>query len=137
MFYLITPHTPISDPLPPYLPLPSLPPPLYPPPSPLPLVAETQVTSPPIMPSMASVTAPDIRKASLLIGQLDGARAASLGHVSHFLSRNESLHPLTPSDRAWITDLISERRCTLYIAYVMLIWAAPIPSDRWGCSLWP
>ena len=25
----------------------------------------------------------------------------------------------------------------LYIAYVMLIWAAPIPADRWHCSLWP
>ena len=25
----------------------------------------------------------------------------------------------------------------LYIAYVMRIWAAPIPADRWHCSLWP
>ena len=25
----------------------------------------------------------------------------------------------------------------LYIAYVMLIGAAPIPADRWHCSLWP
>ena len=25
----------------------------------------------------------------------------------------------------------------LYIAYLMLIWAAPIPTDRWHCSLWP
>ena len=25
----------------------------------------------------------------------------------------------------------------LYIAYVMLIWAAPIPANRWHCSLWP
>ena len=25
----------------------------------------------------------------------------------------------------------------LYIAYVMLIWAAPIPADRWHCILWP
>ena len=25
----------------------------------------------------------------------------------------------------------------LYIAYVMLIWAAPIPADMWHCSLWP
>ena len=24
----------------------------------------------------------------------------------------------------------------LYIAYVMLTWAAPIPADRWHCSLW-
>ena len=23
----------------------------------------------------------------------------------------------------------------LYIAYVMLIWAAPLPADRWHCSL--
>ena len=25
----------------------------------------------------------------------------------------------------------------LYIAYVMLIWTAPIPGNRWRCSLWP
>ena len=25
----------------------------------------------------------------------------------------------------------------LYMAYVILIWAAPIPADRWHCSLWP
>ena len=25
----------------------------------------------------------------------------------------------------------------LYIAYVMLIWAAPIPADRWHYRLWP
>ena len=25
----------------------------------------------------------------------------------------------------------------LYIAYVMLICAPPIPADRWHCSLWP
>ena len=25
----------------------------------------------------------------------------------------------------------------LYIAFVMLIWAAPISADRWHCSLWP
>ena len=25
----------------------------------------------------------------------------------------------------------------LYIAYVMLIWAAPIPADRWHCNVWP
>ena len=25
----------------------------------------------------------------------------------------------------------------LYVAYVMLIWAAPILADKWNCSLWP
>ena len=25
----------------------------------------------------------------------------------------------------------------LYITYVMRIWAAAIPADRWHCSLWP
>ena len=25
----------------------------------------------------------------------------------------------------------------LYITYVLLILAAPIPADRWHCSLWP
>ena len=24
----------------------------------------------------------------------------------------------------------------IYIAYEMLIWAAPIPADRWHCHLW-
>ena len=34
-------------------------------------------------------------------------------------------------------DLYQRDDALLYIAYVMLIWAAPIPADRWHCSLWP
>ena len=34
-------------------------------------------------------------------------------------------------------DLILGDDAPLYIADVMLIWAAPIPADRWHCSLWP
>ena len=34
-------------------------------------------------------------------------------------------------------DLISGDDALLHIAYVMLIWAAPISADRWHCSLWP
>ena len=33
--------------------------------------------------------------------------------------------------------LYHEDDALLYIAYVMLIWAAPIPADRWHCSPWP
>ena len=33
-------------------------------------------------------------------------------------------------------DLILGDDALLYIADVMLIWAAPIPADRWHCSLW-
>ena len=33
-------------------------------------------------------------------------------------------------------DLILGDGALLYIAYVMLVWAAPIPADRWNCSLW-
>ena len=32
-------------------------------------------------------------------------------------------------------DPILGEGALLYIAYIMLIWAAPIPADRWHCSL--
>ena len=39
---------------------------------------------------------------------------------------------------ALIPETLYHRDSALqYIAYVMLIWAAPIPADRWHCSLWP
>ena len=34
-------------------------------------------------------------------------------------------------------ETLYHRDALIYIAYVMLIWAAPIPADRWHCSLWP
>ena len=34
-----------------------------------------------------------------------------------------------------VGDLILGDDALLYIAYVILIWAAPIPADRWHCSL--
>ena len=37
----------------------------------------------------------------------------------------------------WSETLYHRDDALLYIAYVMLIWAAPIPADRWHCSLWP
>ena len=40
-------------------------------------------------------------------------------------------HPIEPETLYHRDDAL------LYIAYVMLIWAAPIPADRWHCSLWP
>ena len=42
--------------------------------------------------------------------------------------------------REWTTSpetLDHRDDALLYSAYVMLIWAAPIPADRWHCSLWP
>ena len=42
-------------------------------------------------------------------------------------------HQVLPFTR----DLYHRDDALLYIAYVMLIWAAPIPADRWHCSLWP
>ena len=35
----------------------------------------------------------------------------------------------------WAETLYHRDDALLYIAYVMLIWAAPIPADRWHCSL--
>ena len=37
----------------------------------------------------------------------------------------------------WAETLYHRDDALLYIAYVTLIWAAPIPADRWHCSLWP
>ena len=47
--------------------------------------------------------------------------------------------PSSPTDWLWIQPetLYHREDALLYIAYVMLIWAAPIPADRWHCSLWP
>ena len=43
----------------------------------------------------------------------------------------------TPPCHAQPETLYHRDDALLYIAYVMLIWAAPIPADRWCCSLWP
>ena len=40
-----------------------------------------------------------------------------------------------PSD--YTETLYHRDDALLYIAYVMLIWAASSPADRWHCSLWP
>ena len=44
-------------------------------------------------------------------------------------------------DQSWersLSETLYHRdNALLYMAYVMLIWAAPIPADRWHCSLWP
>ena len=37
----------------------------------------------------------------------------------------------------WTETLYQRDDALLYIAYVMLIWVAPIPADRWHCRLWP
>ena len=41
-------------------------------------------------------------------------------------------HPLVDPETLYYRD-----DALLYIAYVMFVWAAPIPADRWHCSLWP
>ena len=42
-----------------------------------------------------------------------------------------------PKTFSWIRELVLYRRFTPIHRYVILIWAAPIPGDRWHCSLWP
>ena len=46
-------------------------------------------------------------------------------------------HLPSTGKRALSETLYHRDDALLYIAYVMLIWAAPIPADRWHCSLWP
>ena len=43
----------------------------------------------------------------------------------------------TGEGRVGSETLYHRDNALLYIAYVMLIWAAPIPADRWHCSLRP
>ena len=54
------------------------------------------------------------------------------------LNRSDS-HKLTSThtDPNLPETLYSRDDALLYIAYLMLIWAAPFPADRWHCSLWP
>ena len=48
------------------------------------------------------------------------------------------IHEPTNGERCAPAETLYHRDdALLYIAYVMLIWAAPIPADRWHCSLWP
>ena len=43
-----------------------------------------------------------------------------------------------PEGKLVVSETLYHRdHALLYIAYVMHIWAAPIPADRWHCSLWP
>ena len=48
-----------------------------------------------------------------------------------------SLGESVATGQGWAETLNHRDDSLLYIAYVMLIWAAPIPADRWHCSLWP
>ena len=45
--------------------------------------------------------------------------------------------PVRPEQCSLSETIYHRDDALLYIAYVMLIWAAPIPADRWHCSLWP
>ena len=45
--------------------------------------------------------------------------------------------PLLQSEWEGAETLYHRDYALLYIPYVRLIWAAPIPADRWHCSLWP
>ena len=47
--------------------------------------------------------------------------------------RDSPLHPETVQPET----LYHRDDALLYIAYVILLWAAPIPADRWHCSQWP
>ena len=59
-------------------------------------------------------------------------------NASHFKSSHLQLH-VERDPPGWdIPESLYHRdNALLYIAYVMLIWAAPIPADSWHCSLWP
>ena len=61
--------------------------------------------------------------------------------LGHFIFTSEIFcvnhRPLSKSCCRFKTETLYHRDdALLYIAYVMLIWAAPIPADRWPCSLW-
>ena len=55
------------------------------------------------------------------------------------ISIDEFLRAIRLSDEHLVNaeTLYHRDDALLYIAYVMLIWAASIPADRWHCSLWP
>ena len=96
----------------------------------------------------------------IVIGGIRGGGGSSRGHVEvsghkfkeskGFLSRGlnwtiQSLHGfiyllkfnIFQGCRSLPETLYHRDDALLYIAYVILIWAAPIPADRWHCSLWP
>ena len=77
-----------------------------------------------------------------------GLRFTNLGSAReiHPLDRGGFYLPTTPSSSMCTPSspfypppetLYHRDDALLYIAYVILIWAAPIPADRWHCSLWP
>ena len=48
---------------------------------------------------------------------------------------NDNSHmQVSVSQRPYIIETMHSYTLPIY---VMLIWAAPIPADRWHCSLWP
>ena len=57
--------------------------------------------------------------------------------VNRMRAESEMSRLLAPSWVVLPETLYHRDDALLYIAYVMLIWAAPIPADRWHCSLWP
>ena len=62
----------------------------------------------------------------ILSNQKDGRRANSIIENGQTNRGNVESETLYHRDDA-----------LLHITYVMLIWAAPFPADRWHCSLWP
>ena len=64
-------------------------------------------------------------------------KSNSSGFASHVGSATGQTDRLVISENEVGTLLYHRDIALLYIAYVMRIWAAPIPADRWHCSLWP
>ena len=64
-----------------------------------------------------------------------GAALMFLSH--HLLCGKDSILSQTGYLGVYAETLYHRDDTLLYIAYVMLIWAVPIPADRWHCSLWP
>ena len=60
--------------------------------------------------------------------------------VNNYVAKSVSeVQPPSPATAQCVPSetLYHRDDALLYMAYVMLIWAAPIPADRWHCSLWP
>ena len=67
---------------------------------------------------------------------------SEIAGISYRQRDNTYLSPLTSATSHYTQlptpeTLYHRDDALLYIAYVMFIWAAPIPADRWHCSLWP
>ena len=88
-----------------------------------------------------STTSIQLVKNSLGLEHKEGTRCRSCRAIQ-VQNRGEGMlvNAKGMAEKGWVTTpeaLYHRDDALLYIAYVMLIWAASIPADRWHCSLWP